>query len=296
MTMALDGVKVLELASFWAAPTAGMYLAEHGAEVIKVESPAGDESRRFTGRKEHGNESPSFLVVNRNKRGMVVDLRTPEGREIVRDIASRSDVLTHNYRTEAADRMGLRYEELAAANPGLIYVHVSAYGRQGPMAGQPGYDVVCQGLAGMMYRQMPDGTPIGPGLFATDGSAGIMLAYGVALALLARHRTGRGQKVETSLLQMAIAIQHVDMVRLEMDRDVPKIAGERLTITRPYRCSDGQWVLPVPVGDKQWVALCRVLADPELSNNPRYATLLLRQTNTPEICAHLSRPNPGTTG
>ncbi len=288
MAMALDGVKVLELASFWAAPTAGMLLAEHGAEVIKVESPMGDESRRFTSREEHGNESPSFLVVNRNKRGMVVDLRTPEGREIVRKLALRSDVLVHNYRMDAAERMGLRYEDLEALNPGLIYVHVSAYGKNGPMARHAGYDVVCQGLAGMMHRQMPDGTPIGPGIFATDGSAGIMLAYGVALALLARHRTGRGQMVETSLLQMAIAIQHVELVRLEMDRDVPRPPSDRPVIAKPYRCADGQWVLPVPVGDKQWAGLCRVMGDSELTANPQCATHLLRQANAVEICARLA--------
>ncbi len=287
MMRALEGVKVVELAGMWAAPTAGMYLADQGAEVIKIEPPGGDECRRFTDRPEHGNESPSFLVVNRSKRGMVVDIRTPDGGEILRKLIERSDVLIHNFRAGATERLGLRYEDLEPLNPGLVYVHVSPYGQEGPMGDQGGYDLVCQGLAGQMHRRDANGEPIGPGMFATDGAAGIIMAYGVALALLARMTTGRGQKVQTSLLQTAIAIQHVHLVRLAMDSAGPA-QEPRQAVSKPYLCSDGLWVLPVPVGDKQFHNMYRVIGDPELVDNPAYATGLGRAEHSDYLIRKLT--------
>lgn len=281
MRMALEGIKVLDLASMWAAPSAAMYLCDQGADVIKVEPPQGDEARRLFTHPKLGNESPSFLVVNRNKRGIVVDLRQPEGLDIVKKLAQASDVVVHNFRPKFTRQMGLTYDELAAANPGLIYVELSAYGKKGPYADRPGYDVLFQALSGMLHRRLPDGTPITAGVWAADCSSPIALAYGVALALLERQRTGRGQKVETSLLNMAIAMQFVDLVKPEAEPP-----GERAPATQPtfapYRCADGRWIIPVALSDKEWARLCTVLGLPHLIDDPRFATAQAR-TNNNEI-------------
>ena len=168
MAMALEGIRVLDLASMWAAPGAAMYLADQGADVIKVEPPGGDEARRLFTHPNLGNESPSFLLLNRNKRGIVLNLQEEEGRDIARKLAARSEIVIVNFRPQVAQRLGLTYEDLEPLNPGLIYVELSAYGERGPYADRPGYDLIFQALSGMMHRSLPDGTPIGAGIWAAD--------------------------------------------------------------------------------------------------------------------------------
>ncbi len=278
MRMALEGIKVLDLASMWAAPGAAMYLSDQGADVIKVEPPQGDEARRIFTHASLGNESPSFLVVNRNKRGLVADLRQPEGLAIVKKLAQKTDVLVHNFRPRATRRMGLTYAELSAANPGLIYVELSAYGNKGPYAQRAGYDLLFQALSGMLHRRMPDGTPIAAGVWAADCSTPIVLAYGVSLALLQRQRTGRGQKVETSLLQMAIAMQFVDLVRPEAEPPGERAPSNQATFA-PYRCADGEWIVPVAISDKEWARLCTALGLTHLIDDPAFSTPHARAFN-----------------
>ncbi len=274
----LEGIRVLDLASMWAAPSCAMYLADHGAEVIKVEPPRGDESRRIFTHTSLGNESPSFLAVNRNKRGIVLDLTKPEGQEIARRLAKGSDVVIHNFRPRVSKRLGLRYEDLEPQNPRLIYVELSAYGRKGPFADRAGYDILFQALSGMLHRRLPDGTPITSGVWAADCSTPIMLAYGVALALLARERTGRGQKVETSLLQMAIAMQFVDLVKPEVEPPGMRAPSTQATFA-PYRCADGFWIIPVAISDKEWARLCQALELAHLIADPAFATPQTRAYN-----------------
>ena len=286
MTMALEGIKVLDLATMWAAPSAAMYLADQGAEVIKVESPQGDEARRLFTHAALGNESPSYLVVNRNKRGIVVDIRQAEGLRIVKKLALQSDVLIHNFRPRVARRLGLTYEDLEPVHPRLVYVQLSAYGTKGPYADRPGYDLIFQALSGMMHRSMPDGTPIGAGIWAADCSTPMALAYGVSTALFVRERTGRGQKVETSLLQMAIAMQHVDLVKPEKEPPAGRQAANQATFS-PYKGSDGQWFLPVALSDREWVRLCDVIGLGHLRDDPAFSTMRARAGNSAELFAIL---------
>ncbi len=278
MAGVLEGIRVLDLASMWAAPSCAMYLADHGAEVIKVEPPQGDESRRLFTHTSLGNESPSFLAVNRNKRGIVLDLRKPEAQAIARKLAQQSDVVICNFRPKVAQRLGLRYEDLGPQNPRLIYVELSAYGKQGPFADKAGYDLLFQALSGMLHRRLPDGTPLASGLWAADCSTPMMLAYGVALALLARERTGKGQRVETSLLQMAIAMQFVDLVKPEVEPPGKRQPSNQATFA-PYRCADGKWIIPVAISDKEWRRLCKALDLTHLVDDPAFATPSTRAYN-----------------
>jgi crotonobetainyl-CoA:carnitine CoA-transferase CaiB-like acyl-CoA transferase len=286
MQAPLEGIRVLDLSQMWAVPGAGMYLADMGAEVIKVEPPWGDDARRtFTQPPIPGGESRSFLVVNRNKRGIALDVTSPEGREVVYSLVRRSDVLLHNFRPGVAERLGYGYETLRQLNPRLIYVAATPFGERGPYARRPGYDLLFQSLAGLLSkRRMPDGTPISSGIWVADCSAPILLAYGVALALLVREKTGQGQRVETSLLNMAIAMQSVDLVRVEREEPSPQ-GGDfsAQAMYSPYRCADGKWLIIVVVNDRQFQGLCRALELEHLVREPRFSTPLKRAQNSQEL-------------
>ena len=283
--MILEGVKVIELATMWAAPGSALYLADQGADVIKLEPPDGDGSRRIFTSRALGNESPSYFAINRNKRAICVDIRTPEGLEIVDKLVAEGDVLIHNYRPATAKRLGVAYERLSKINPRLVYVELSGYGKQGPYADRGGYDLMLQALTGIMHRRIPpDDTPIGAGVWATDCSMPMMLAYGIALGLYNRERTGKGTRLETSLLNAALAMQHVDLVQTERDSDSGgERAGADQAVFAPYLCGDGQWILPVALSDKEWVRICHAMEIPHLVHDERYATPQARAENSEDI-------------
>ena len=209
MALPLEGIRVVDLARGIAGPTTSMYLGDQGAEVIKIEPPPdGDPSR--SGRDAspflQGN-SLGFMVKNRNKKSLLVDIRKPEGRDVVLKLLETSDVVVVNFREAAGKRLGLDYDSLHELNPRLIYAAVSGYGTKGPHAHRSGYDRVIQGFAGVMYRRMPDGMPITAGLYAADTATPMLLSYAIMLALWSREKTGVGQKVEGSLLQTWLALQ-----------------------------------------------------------------------------------------
>jgi crotonobetainyl-CoA:carnitine CoA-transferase CaiB-like acyl-CoA transferase len=245
-----------------------MYLGDQGAEVIKIEPwPKGDSSRGSGTNDFLKENSRSFMVLNRNKRSIVVDIRKPQGREIVLKLTKQADVMVGNFRPGAAERLGIGYDTLSAINPRLIYASVTAYGTEGSHASKGGYDRILQGLAGVMYRRMPDGTPITAGLYAADSSTPMMLAYGVMLALWSREKTGVGQKVEASLLQTWIALQHTQMIQVEDD---PEPTGERADISfGVYQCGDGEWINIAPNNDHQFARACRVLDMEYMLEDPR---------------------------
>lgn len=280
--MILDGVKVVELATMWAAPGSAMYLADQGADVIKVEPPGGDEARRLFTSRALGNESPSFFALNRNKRGICVDLTKPEGLEIVDKLVEKSDVLIQNYRPMVAERLGVAYERLIGINPRLIYAELSGYGKKGPYAEKGAYDLMLQALAGIMHRRTTDGTPVAAGIWAADCSTPMMLAYGISLGLYNREKTGKGTRFETSLLNTALAMQHVDLVKTSLDGKGERAPTDQASFS-PYRCADGQWLLPVALSDKEWVKMCIALAIPHLATDERYAVAQARAENTEEL-------------
>jgi crotonobetainyl-CoA:carnitine CoA-transferase CaiB-like acyl-CoA transferase len=233
-----------------------MYLADQGAEVIKLEPPGGDLARGWYPSPVLHGTSRSFLAINRNKRSVVVNLATPEGRAVLHRLVERADVAISNALPAAAARRGIDYEALSRLNPKLIYGLVTGFGGQGPYAGEPAYDQIIQGLSGAMARRLPDGTPLRAGVMVSDTSAPMLLAYGIALALLQRERTGRGQLVETSLMQAAIALQSVDLVQLERDRGIPEPQASASTL---YRCSDGRYINVLALTERQVVALFAAL-------------------------------------
>ena len=228
----LEGIRVVDIASMWAAPLIGAYLADQGAEVIKVEPPWGDQARRtFSSPPLANGESRSWLVAGRGKRGVAVDISKPQGREIVYSLVRDSDVLITNLRPPVAQRLGYDYESLRAVNARLVFARVGAYGERGPYADKRGYDRLFQALSGMMRRSGPDGMPRNAGIWAADMSAPWAMCFGIVLALMDRERTGEGQEVSTSLLQMSMAMQAVDLVRA--DSEVGSGGGVRGGLLQP---------------------------------------------------------------
>ena len=201
----LEGIKVIELAQIMAGPTCGILLADMGADVIKVEKlPGGDDTRSYTEPSIAGESAP-FMMMNRNKRGIAVNLKTPGGLEVVKKLLADADVVTENYRKGTLEKLGLGYDVLAKLNPRLIYCAVSGYGRTGPYADKGGFDLIAQGFAGIMsVTGEPGGPPVKSGTSIADINAGIFAALGIVAALHAREKTGRGQVVETSLMEAAI--------------------------------------------------------------------------------------------
>jgi crotonobetainyl-CoA:carnitine CoA-transferase CaiB-like acyl-CoA transferase len=280
----LEGIKVLDLSQMWAVPGAAMYLADQGAEVIKVEPPRGDAARQtYAAAPLAGGLSRSFIVLNRNKRGIVVDITREQGKEIIYRLVERSDVMLENFRPGVADRLGLGYETVQRINPRIIYVSVTPYGSKGPYAHRPAYDLITQALSGIMgHRSLPDGTPLGSGVFVADCSAPMLIGYGVALALLVREKTGRGQKIETSLLNLAIAMQSVDLVRVEQEPSSPRAYAAQ-AVYAPYRCQDNRYLVIVVLTDEQWSRLCKALDLSHLIAHPRFSTPLLRAEHSAEL-------------
>src|ERR1700687_2743224 len=202
---ALKGVKVIELAQIMAGPTCGMLLADMGAEVIKVEKlPGGDDTRSYTEPSING-ESAAFMILNRGKRGIAVNLKKPGGLEVVKRLLAGADVGPEDYRKDTLENLGLGYDVLQKLNPRLIYCAVSGYGRTGPYADKGGFDLIAQGFAGIMsITGEPGRPPAKSGTSIADINAGILAALGIVAALVARATTGRGQMVETSHMEAAI--------------------------------------------------------------------------------------------
>src|SRR5436190_7777079 len=195
---ALEGVRVLDVTQFMAGPFCTTILADLGADVIKIESPSGDSTRQMVGAV--GTESPSFNAVNRGKRSLVVNLKTPGGQELFKRLAQSSDILIENYRPGVMRTLGLGYDALSAINPGLIYASISGYGQTGPDRAKGGFDLIAQGVSGIMsVTGEPGGPPVKAGIPLTDLGAGLFAAVAILAALHHRAGTGRGQKVDTSL-------------------------------------------------------------------------------------------------
>ena len=271
MTSALDGLRVLDLTQVMAGPFCSMLLCDMGADVIKVEPPAGDSTRRMPGAV--GTDSPSFNAVNRGKRGIVVDLKQPAGREAVRRLAAGSDVLVENYRPGVLDKFGLGYEALSQSCPRLVYASISGYGQTGPSAGKGGFDLVAQGVSGLMSVTGEAGRPpVKAGIPVTDLGAALFALAGVLSALLARARTGRGQLVDTSLVDAGVALSVWEATQYFSGRGVPERLGSAHRMNAPYqaiRCADGYMTIGA-ANDRTFQRLCEALGHPEWAADPEY--------------------------
>ena len=268
MRYALEGVRVLDMAQHLAGPGVSMYLADQGAEVIKVEPPTvGDQSRSMGSTPFLGNNSRAFMLLNRNKRSLTLDIRKPQGIDVLSRLVQRSDVLITNMRRSAAQRLGVDYESLCAINPRIIYGSITAYGTSGPYAGLGGFDRMTQGLTGAMYRRDAEGKPMTAGVWISDASIPMLMSYGVMLALWAREKTGRGQEVETSLMQAAVAMQSSDLVWAENDPSPPREGGS--PSYGIFRCGDGVFINVGALQADQFARLCALMDLEHLADDPR---------------------------
>ena len=270
----LEGVRVLELAHLIAGPLCGMYLADMGADVIKVESREAPDAGRHIYRLYRGGEGILHLTVNRNKRGLSVDLRHDAGRALFRRLAAGADVVIEAFRGGVAERLGIDAASLAAMNPRLIYCSISAFGPAGPWLEKPGLDALAQALGGFMaITGEREGGPVLGGAPVADTMGAMLATQGILTALLARHRTGRGQRVDASLLD-AMLLAHT--ARLAVFHETGASPGRwgsghpEIVPYRAYRASDG-WVFVAVWVDRLWRPFCDAIGRPELADDPRFA-------------------------
>jgi len=269
---AFEGVKVLDLTSYIAGSFAATWLADLGADVVKIESPTGDPFRVTRG----------FLAWNRNKRSIVLDLKHPDGLAAFYRMVRQADVVMENYRPGVADRLGVGYEKLRELNPRLIYCSVSGYGQTGPYTQKPAFDPLLQAIGGVMAGQGgPGNPPVFLRIAVSDYYAAALAAYGLAAALYVRERTGLGQRVETSLLNAVIAIQAWPFVWLEDDPE-PFRLGSGLVPYQLFQTSDG-WIFIACGNDGFWRNLCRALDIEAFAEDPRFATQPARYRNREEL-------------
>ena len=288
----LAGLKVIELAHIMSGPTAGMLLADMGADVIKVEKvPGGDDTRRFTPPEVHG-ESSAFMMMNRNKRGIALDLKQPAAKAALRRMIGRSDVVIENFRVGTMDRLGLGYETLRESNPRLIYCALSGYGLTGPDAAKGGFDLVAQGLSGLMrITGEPGGPPTKVGSPVTDINAGILGALGIVSAYVHLLRTGEGQLVDTSLLEAGVMQTFwQSAIFLGSGVEIGPL-GSAHPMTAPYQAfetADG-WITVGASNQVNYVRLTQVLEAPELLDDPRFRDNKLRMANLDALVGELTR-------
>ncbi len=274
MSGPLAGVKVIELAHVMAGPVAGLMLADMGADVIKVERPAGDDTRKSPPYVE--GEAASYMMMNRNKRGIVLDLKDPEQADMLREMVRTADVVLENYRKGTMEKLGLGYEDLSKDNPGLIYGSISGFGRTGPYADRAGFDLIAQGMSGLMSvtGEGPGRPPCKVGPPVSDITAGILLAMGVSAALAQRRETGKGQVVETSLFEAAITHTYWQSAIAFATGEDPEPMGSAHPLNAPYQAiktADG-YINIGAANQRNWERLVEIIGRPDLAEDPRFVT------------------------
>jgi len=277
---ALEGLRVLDVTQFMAGPFCSTILADLGADVIKIEPPSGDSTRQMVGAT--GAESPSFNAVNRGKRSLIVNLKVPDGRELFKRLARSSDIVIENYRPGVMAGFGLEYGALAATNPGLIYASISGYGQTGPNRAKGGFDLIAQGVSGIMsVTGEPGRPPVKAGIPLTDLGAALFAVTGILAALHHRTVSGVGQHVETSLVEAGIALSVWEATEYFSGPGVPAPLGSAHRMNAPYqafRCADGYVTIGANT-DRLFQRLCGVLGHPEWGSRPDFANNASRVRN-----------------
>ena len=273
--MPLSGIRVLDLGRHLAAPSCAMLLGDLGADVIKIEKPGVGEDGRAAGPPFFQGISAFFLSANRNKRSLTLDIKRPEGQAIFRRLAATADVVVENFRPGVMAALGIGYGTVSESNPRVIYCSISGFGADGPYADRPGLDQIVQGMSGLMSVTGFEGEePVRVGIPIADLLTGLYGAYGVLAALQARERTGRGQQVDTSLLEAMVGTMGFQAVRYLNGGDVPPPAGNHHPINAPYgvfKARDGYLTIGA-TGPKRWPLFCRLLGAEEWLHDPRFAT------------------------
>ena len=285
----LDGIRVLELANYMAGPYCGMLLADMGAEVIKVENPQGGDFSRLSAPQIAG-ESAGFMALNRNKQSVSLNLKNERGRDIFKDLVRTADVLVENFRPGTMDALGLDYATLAALNPRLIYSSASGFGQTGPYRERAALDLIVQGMSGLMsITGEPGRPPVKVGVPAADLSAALFGAYAILAALFARERTGRGQFIDVSLLESALALQVWETSGYFANGQVPEPLGSAHRVNAPYqafRTADG-YVTIGATSPANWKAFCAALGLQALETDQRFATVPTRRRHYRELAQQI---------
>jgi len=285
-------MRVLDLSHFMAGPTCGRMVADMGADVVKIEkADGGDDTRRMLPPDIKG-EPAAFMMMNRNKRGLVLDLKKPKGQDVLRRLVKDADVLIENYRHDTLDKLGLGYSALSAINPGLIYCAISGFGRTGPYAEQGGYDLIAQGMSGLMAvtGEGPGRPPVEVGSPACDIAAGILGAMGVCAAYAHKLRTGEGQLVDTSLFEAGITLTYWQSAICLATGISPGPMGSAHPLNAPYQAfqtKDG-WINVGASNQKMYPQLCRLLGVPELAEDARFRRGIDRMNNLEALIGALS--------
>jgi formyl-CoA transferase len=284
---ALAGIRVLDVSQVMAGPFCAMQLSDMGADVIKVEPPGGDATRRMAGAS--ATSSPAFDAVNRGKRSIVLDLKTPDGRAALRRLLATTDVLIENARPGVMARFGLDYASLATPFPRLVYASISGYGQTGPDASKGGFDLIAQGVSGLMsVTGEPGGPPTKVGVPLTDLGAGLFALAAILAALYDRTRTGLGQHIDTSLVEAGVALSVWEAAQYFADGSTPGPLGSAHRMLAPYqaiRCADG--FITIGAGtDRLFARLCALLGHAEWAADPDFANETTRVTHRARL-AHL---------
>lgn len=288
----LQGIRVVELAHIMAGPVCGLLLADMGADVVKVERlPRGDGTRGFVPPDQDG-ESAAFMMMNRGKRGIALDLRSDGGRSAARRLIENADVVIENFRVGTMERMGLGWDAMHALNPGLVYCQITGFGRTGPLATHGGFDLIAQGYSGLMSitGEGPDRLPVKIGAPVTDITAGILGALGVVSALFMRERTGRGQRVDTSLFEAGVTHTYwQSAIALATGRS-PGPLGTAHPLSAPYQTfptADG-WINVGASNAATWLRLTEAVHAPELRDDPRFRRNQDRMAHLDELVSVLA--------
>lgn len=271
----LKGIRVLELGHVMAGPTCGRILADLGAEVIKLERLEGEDSRKMAP-PWRGNEAAGFLELNRNKRGIAVNLKDQRGQELVLRMAEQCDIVIENFRKGTLDRLGIGYADLRERNEGIILCEISGFGRSGPYSDQGGYDVVAQAMSGIMSvtGEGPGRPPVKAGVAVADIGAGVYGVVGILSALIARQKTGKGQKVDTSLFEVATSFMTWPMASYGADGSIAEPMGTAHPLDAPYQAfkASDNWFIVGAANQANWLRLVDAIGAAELGHDPRFRT------------------------
>jgi formyl-CoA transferase len=281
----LEGIRVLELANYMAGPFAGMLLADMGADVLKIENPKGGDFSRTSPPFVNG-ESAGFMALNRNKRSVTLNLKHPRGRELFLRLARDADVVLENFRPGTMADLGIDAATLRALNPRLIYCSASAFGQTGPYRQRAGFDLIAQGMSGLMsITGEPGGRPVKVGVPIADLACALFCTYGILSALIARARTGAGQEVEGSLFESAVALAVWETSGYFATGEVPRPLGSAHRASAPYqavRTRDGYVTIGAQTPNT-WLAFCRAIGKPELADDERFRDNPRRMANLPAL-------------
>jgi crotonobetainyl-CoA:carnitine CoA-transferase CaiB-like acyl-CoA transferase len=285
-------MRVLDLSHVMAGPVCGLMLADMGADVVKIERiPVGDDSRQILTPSIEG-ESAAFMMMNRNKRGLALDLKKAKGQEVLKRLVRTTDALIENYRKGTMEKFGLGYDALSAINPGLVYCEISGFGRTGPLASQGGFDLVTQGMSGLMSitGEGPGRPPVKVGAPVTDITAGLLACLGICAAYAHKLRTGQGQRVDTSLFEAGIVQTYWQSAIAFATGVSPGPLGSAHPLSAPYQAfetSDG-WITLGTSNQKTWQQFIEVLDAPEIAGDARFSDNAGRMANLPQLVAALA--------